>query len=288
MKRNSWFSIAALIVLLALFVLIPVSDTAAGRPPQIVRGSVGRMDACPTPPPNPPYASEPTTISPPELASAHDARLVCGHCPQPGLVTHTFAVTAGAEIEITADAIGCFVGYRIVPETACVQVSFSFPGATHYACVGPEDGQITVKVSGIGAYEITVTESEVIEDPEVLAGLQRINSKGSIPYIIYVPTAQRVAEEHAQFIDVWQVDQHGVGQPLLYVSNETLLALPDFPAENLLIATSADGLVNVYKLTTGEYQVNIGPLDEGKVYTYIFDGIPPTHVSTSTWIAGGE
>lgn len=34
----------------------------------------------------------------------------------------------------------------------------------------------------------------------------------------------------------------------------------------------------LYALTTGEFQINIGPDDEGKTYSIILDKIPPTHL----------
>jgi hypothetical protein len=63
---------------------------------------------------------------------------------------------------------------------------------------------------------------------------------------------------------------------------EELAALPETPEENTLIATGTEttywGEVNVYQLTTGELQVNVGPDAEGKVRVTIYDAIPPTRV----------
>lgn len=49
-------------------------------------------------------------------------------------------------------------------------------------------------------------------------------------------------------------------------------------AENTLIAQNADGTVSFYKLTTGEYQLNVGPDADGKVEVTIFDGFPATNI----------
>ena len=54
----------------------------------------------------------------------------------------------------------------------------------------------------------------------------------------------------------------------------------EIPEENLLIAQSEDGTVALYKLTTGEYQVNAGPDADGYVYVLIWTGIPAEDVYT--------
>jgi len=42
----------------------------------------------------------------------------------------------------------------------------------------------------------------------------------------------------------------------------------------------------LYRLTTGEFQLNAGPFDEeNKVYVVIFTGCPATSISESTYIA---
>ena len=123
-------------------------------------------------------------------------------------------------------------------------------------------------------YTLTVdipTTPEDLYAAETAAGLQRLTGDTSLPVIIYVPTP----DNEDRFIDIWQLDEHGIGQPTLYISADELATLPDYPVENVLIAS--DGFITVYKLRTGEYQVNIGPLTDGKVHVLIFDAIPPTH-----------
>ncbi len=77
-------------------------------------------------------------------------------------------------------------------------------------------------------------------------------------------------------VQVWD----GAGHLLIDVSADVLADLPDFPAENTLIAQSEDGSVALYKLTTGEYQVNAGPDADGFVYVLIWTGFPPEDVYT--------
>lgn len=58
----------------------------------------------------------------------------------------------------------------------------------------------------------------------------------------------------------------------VYASPEQLAALPAQPAQNTLIAER--GGYALYKLTTGEYQLNVGPDFEGKVFTCRWSGLP--------------
>ena len=73
------------------------------------------------------------------------------------------------------------------------------------------------------------------------------------------------------------------GEFMLHVSPETLAALPDDVAENCTIASSPNGEVVVYLLTSGQYLISTGPDEEGKVFTYLFNrvGSPPVSISTS-------
>jgi hypothetical protein len=55
------------------------------------------------------------------------------------------------------------------------------------------------------------------------------------------------------------------------VSESKLSKLANNPTRTIRVATTKDKYVTLYKLkTTGEYQVNIGPDKEGKVFVYIF------------------
>ena len=79
-------------------------------------------------------------------------------------------------------------------------------------------------------------------------------------------------------LDVWGIDDEGNGFKAFYVSGETLSNLPESPEENTLIASTEDEYISLYQLTTGEYQINIGPDIEGNVQVVIFTGVPPTNV----------
>jgi hypothetical protein len=51
------------------------------------------------------------------------------------------------------------------------------------------------------------------------------------------------------------------------------------PAENTLLASVAQS--SLYALTSGEFQINIGPDIEGKTYVMIFSGLPPKNIRFS-------
>jgi hypothetical protein len=50
-----------------------------------------------------------------------------------------------------------------------------------------------------------------------------------------------------------------------------LAELPANPDAPLEIASTNDGYVVFYKLPSGEYQTNIGPDNEGKIFVYVFE-----------------
>ena len=82
--------------------------------------------------------------------------------------------------------------------------------------------------------------------------------------------------------DFWVVDETtGQGYKAFYISTEDLKELPDFPASNLLIRSTENGYATFWKLTSGEYQLNIGPNSVGHVTVRIFDTWPPTMITNA-------
>lgn len=72
----------------------------------------------------------------------------------------------------------------------------------------------------------------------------------------------------------------------IYLDSEAMSKLPERPEENLLIDSYYE--YAMYKLTSGEYQVNVGPDAEGKVYVVNFRGCPATDVRESNFIAAAN
>ncbi len=81
-------------------------------------------------------------------------------------------------------------------------------------------------------------------------------------------------------------DSEGVGEFMLYIPAERFDELPDEAAANCTIDHSENGQVVAYLLSSGQYQVNAGPDEEGKVFAYIFDNLTSPPVQIDTYIAG--
>jgi hypothetical protein len=70
-------------------------------------------------------------------------------------------------------------------------------------------------------------------------------------------------------------DATGVGTLALEVTPAMIAAVPALPAANSLIAATPDGRIALYRLTTGEFQVNTGPNVEGYMDVVIFSELSP-------------
>lgn len=77
-----------------------------------------------------------------------------------------------------------------------------------------------------------------------------------------------------------------MGNFKLYIAAEDFEALPTTSEQNCTIASSDDGTVVVYLLTTGEYQVNVGPDEEGKVFSFIFFDLVGPPSSMDSYVGG--
>lgn len=73
------------------------------------------------------------------------------------------------------------------------------------------------------------------------------------------------------------------GSPTLAIraTARQLAKLDDFPEENVLIDQYYE--ISLFKLTSGEYQVNVGPDAENKVKVLRFTGCPATEVDESEY-----
>lgn len=75
----------------------------------------------------------------------------------------------------------------------------------------------------------------------------------------------------------------GKPRPALYVRASALAKLAEFPAKNTLIKTYYE--FSLFKLTTGEYQLNVGPDFENKVHVIIWTGCPAQNPYESSYIS---
>lgn len=69
-------------------------------------------------------------------------------------------------------------------------------------------------------------------------------------------------------IQILTLDKRGNGREVIYVTAEELAELPEHPEEHMLIAQWKD--IALYKLTYGDYQVNVGPDEYNAVHVLIF------------------
>ncbi|MFW5692212.1 MAG: hypothetical protein ACOCX3_02550 [Chloroflexota bacterium] len=73
-------------------------------------------------------------------------------------------------------------------------------------------------------------------------------------------------------LNVYGIDDNGSGTFLFQITRDMIDSDPSTePIES-------EGKVEFYVLPTGEWQLNIGPDDEGKVQVIIFNGLPPTNI----------
>lgn len=226
----------------------------------------------------------------------------------PSQVTYPVSAYAGETLTFTLDYSGgnsCLDGWLLLSVNGNTLVPFlsglggGFSGSMVRTYELPATTTVEVKIEIVCrhatsvwqvmnlAYTLTITFDApatlpVAVDAEAAAGLRRITLDRSLPIVIYAPTPAAAAQGEL-FIAIWKVDIYGIGSPALTISADELSALPDHPANNLEIARTADGFIRVYKLTTGEFQVNVGPLPDGKTHVVIFDAIPPTRTYGYTW-----
>lgn len=80
-------------------------------------------------------------------------------------------------------------------------------------------------------------------------------------------------------LDILVPDADGNWDTAISLTDLQLDAYAATPAKNTLIASKGD--LSLYKLTSGEWQINAGPDSEGKVHVVVFDsGFGSTHAFT--------
>ena len=110
-------------------------------------------------------------------------------------------------------------------------------------------------------------------EPEITwfePGDDRINRQAYASVAIYCNAANGQLE-------IYAIDAEGNGSLALAVPYADLPATPDAATGNVGIAQA--GNIALYRLTTGEFQVNAGPDSEGKTYVVIWDACPYTQIA---------
>ncbi len=75
----------------------------------------------------------------------------------------------------------------------------------------------------------------------------------------------------------------GKPRPALYLTPRQLAKVPATPEKNTLIKTYYE--FSLFKLTSGEYQLNVGPDFENKVHVIIWTGCPAQNPYESSYIS---
>lgn len=92
---------------------------------------------------------------------------------------------------------------------------------------------------------------------------------GDLESVMYL----RTDENGQPAVHLYCVEDGSVGVIGLVVTEEDLKGFSQFPSENTLVKSSDVCKVSFYILTTGEYQVTIGPDALGKIYAIVGTGL---------------
>ena len=103
------------------------------------------------------------------------------------------------------------------------------------------------------------------------------------PYSVYTITRN----DGTCAIVVFALDENSNGIRVISQSARRLALVPANPPQNVLLAKNDTYQIYLYKLTSGEYQVNVGPDREAKVFQIRWTGCPAdiTGRNETTWIA---
>lgn len=140
---------------------------------------------------------------------------------------------------------------------------------------------LIIVIDGAGNPYITDFDIDCVPEPTGCED-ERLNSNLCEPLAVYP-----IESETGVDIAIYKVSRGSdVGEFMLYLPAELFASLPDEVAENCTIASSDNGEVVVYRLSSGQYQINIGPDEEGKVFAYIFNDWLSAPVRVDSYISG--
>jgi hypothetical protein len=87
-------------------------------------------------------------------------------------------------------------------------------------------------------------------------------------------------------LEIAKVNELGYDKLAISLTSAELAKLPETPEENLLVDEYYE--IALYKLTSGEYQINVGPDADGKVYVLNFNNCPAENVRESNFSVAAE
>ena len=133
-----------------------------------------------------------------------------------------------------------------------------------------DGAEIFVEVYGEGRSASTTCgdDSDVADNGQFFdPGDDRINRQAYAPIAIYCAETR---------LEILSIDADGNGTPAIILDFASMPATPT--DENLLVETTGNGLIKLYRLTSGEWVATAGPDAEGKTYMLLWDGCPATYI----------
>lgn len=133
----------------------------------------------------------------------------------------------------------------------------------------------------VSGADVDLAEAVIVSACYEVAGEEGVTASGILNFTSVGVHVYPTADGAGTGMSIWATDADGDGYNLVTLTSAQLAALDTSPAENTLLATgdSLYGEVNLYLLTTGEFQVNVGADAEGWVRVMIFSAFPVANVS---------
>lgn len=195
--------------------------------------------------------------------------------PSPGAIPVPIPYTVLVYIKGTATVIGKHTSTVAESgETVTIPLNKSYPVGTRFTVEIFAD--ILGSLTPIGSFSTNACAGSVESwfDP----GDARINRQAYAGAVVYCDADEKR-------VGIYGVNQDNAqGFPAIFIPYDQLPPVPPAEAGHTLIASY--GNIRFYRLTTGEYQINVGPDAEGKEYVAVWDGCPQT-VVTSYIFQGG-
>jgi len=163
-------------------------------------------------------------------------------------------------VTITDAAAGESVGFTIngpeLPENTTVQFTISngVDGSEIYVAVNCTTGEVFL-------------ERLLNFDGRILGG-------NDLSVVVF----PKIDHDGNTYLDLYTATDIGNGRQTLEITAEELAELPENPETNIVVGTTSDGLATLYKLTSGEWQLNFVPDFEGVHRVLIFDSLSPSDV----------
>jgi hypothetical protein len=137
-----------------------------------------------------------------------------------------------------------------------------------------------VCAAGLTALTLTSADTAQACNPCECENDRRHNCMGGQFYAVYTKGTPTGC-----LFEVYSIAPNGTGRRQLRFTERDLARFPA-KAQNYLVATGRDKRFALYRLASGEWQVNAGPDEENKVYVTIIRDCPASAVREEVFIMG--